>query len=433
MLFGFLFLIGGAVAGLFPVQTHTLKNGLQIIVVPNGIVPAVDVSIIYKVGTADDPSDARGISHFLEHMMFKGSSSNYTKDLMNVGAVTNAYTTDDFTAYIASITVDFLEILFKEESKRMSNLTFSDEEIESEKSVVEEERRMRIDNHPYGQVWEYLYRALFPYHPYGVLPIGYDHHIKNYSKKAASDHYKKWYGPNNATMIICGKVTLEEILPLIEKYFGSIRKIEIPNRKRPSDPPKAGISQHIRQSSDKFSVITLELLYPAPHQSSHDPSIIFATIVLEQILGGNETTTFYRHFVEDRKNALAVSAQYEYPTLDPHYFSITATLPENSDIEKFKKELKDYIDSIVEKITQQEVETAKNDIISSFAFMKDGNQGAINHFSAVSCDISIDLLNSVDKHIQNVTTEDVKKAAKMIFSNNPFVTMELLPNKKNIL
>ncbi len=424
--------MGQSMAGIFNPEVHTLPNGLQIIVVPNDIAPIVSIGILYKVGTADDPLPLMGISHFLEHMMFKGtktvSASEFKKIILRHGGSTNAATSFDYTIYETEIAKEYLELILKLEADRMANLSFTEEEIKSEKDVVFEERRMRVENHPFGQAYEVLLKALSWYHPYGIPPIGYPHHIQNYSFETVHNHYKTWYTPNNAIIIIAGKTSLTEVKPIVERYFGDLPSRTIPARQRFTEPTHQGITQHIEQKNPRNSLIMLNWYYNAPNHRVGETKHYYPLIVLSQILGGNSTTEFYRFLVEEKKLALSVRSSYEGDSYDPRSFGISATLSPNMDVAVFKKALSDYLKGILEKgVSEEELRKAKRDLLAQLAFIRDGNNSTLSVFTSLASGFSIEQIEKWADYIQAVTLEEVHAAAKVALSDLPVATMDLHP------
>ena len=417
--------------GIFNPQTKTLSNGLQVIVVPNTMAPIVSVGVLYKVGTADDPLPLIGISHFLEHMMFKGTTSipsaQFKKTILEYGGQTNAATGFDYTIYETSIAVDHLELILRLEADRMANLAFTEQEIVAERDVVMEERRMRLENHPFGQAYETLLRALRWYHPYGVPPIGHPYHIPNYTYQATRDHYQNWYVPNNAVLIIAGKTTLEQVMPLAEKYFGGLKARPIPSRQRIVEPSHQGITQHIEQKNPRNSLILLNWFYEASNHRSKDHQHYYPLIVLAQLLGGNSTTDFYKTLIEDKKLALSVSSSYESDSYDARPFSLSATLSPEMDVNIFKNALKEYLKQLLTKISSEEIKKAKRDLLAQLAFMKDGNMNSLNVFCNLAVGLTIEQIENWAESVQAVTDEQVLEAAQEVLGNDPIVTMDLYP------
>ncbi|MDP3372264.1 MAG: pitrilysin family protein [Candidatus Paracaedibacteraceae bacterium] len=422
---------------LITAQTYTLKNGLKVIVVPSGLAPVVTVGIVYHVGTADDPIDEVGLSHFLEHMMFKGTKkipgAEFNKQILQKGGQNNAQTSYDYTLYHTTIAKKHLEFIISAEADRMRNLTFQEHEIISEMGVVLEERLMRFDNNPFGTAYESFLRAMHPYHPYGVTPIGFPHHIKKYTFQSVRKHYDTWYHPNNATIIITGKVTLAEILPHIEKEFGNFEKKDTPIRRRPQNPPREGVTQLIKQYNKRNSAILLQYSYDAPQfRSELGKTYYYPLTVLSHLLGGNQTTEFYTNFVENKKLALSVSSEYDGISIDPRDFSISAMLQPTANVDAFYAELKAIFARLINSgVSQDDLERTKADLTAQLAYTKDGTTGFLQTIAEyVALGISIEEINEWQKKIEAVTIDDIKKAAQLIFKEAPVVTLEIHPKQR---
>ncbi|MBX9977261.1 MAG: insulinase family protein, partial [Alphaproteobacteria bacterium] len=247
---------------IFNHQSFTLKNGLTIYFIKNTLAPVVNVSLYYKIGTADDPRDQHGLSHFVEHMMFKGTTrvpkGKFDNLLLKQGANYNAHTTPDYTCYEATIAKDQLELVLFLEADRMVNLTFTKEDIDSERQVVHEERAMRLDNNPFGKAIEIYLRSLYWKHPYGIPTIGYPEHIDAYTYDSVQHHYKTYYAPNNAILIVAGDTTLDVLKPLVEKYFSDIPSKTIPERVRMQEPDHGDTTIRIDHYADRNHVVVIE-------------------------------------------------------------------------------------------------------------------------------------------------------------------------------
>ena len=228
-------------AAVFNPKTFMLSNGMQVVVVTNQRAPIVAHMVWYKVGAADEPAGKSGIAHLFEHLMFKGTKSippgEFSKIVARNGGTDNAFTSQDYTAYFQKVARDKLELVMKLESDRMTNLTLTDKEVLPERDVVLEERRSRTDNNPGAQLYEASQAALYLNHPYGIPVIGWKHEIAALTTNDALSFYRKYYVPNNAILIVAGDVTVDELRPLAEKYYGKIKRGADIVRKRIAEPP----------------------------------------------------------------------------------------------------------------------------------------------------------------------------------------------------
>ena len=228
-------------AGVFNPQSFTLDNGLQIVVVENARAPIVVQMVWYKVGAADEPPGKSGIAHFLEHLMFKGTptvpSGQFSKIIAANGGSDNAFTSQDYTAYVQRVASDKLELVMRMEADRMANLHLTDEKVAPERGVVQEERRSRTDNSPSAQLYERRRAVTYLRHPYRIPLIGWKREIDGLTTGDALAFYRRHYAPNNAILIVAGDATAAEVHRLAEKYYGSIPRRPVPQRVRPQSSP----------------------------------------------------------------------------------------------------------------------------------------------------------------------------------------------------
>lgn len=414
-----------------PIQTHTLPNGLQIVVVNNPLAPTVSVGVLYKVGTADDQPDQVGLSHFVEHLMFKGTKAMpgdaYDKALVRVGGIHNACTSFDWTIYTADVATDYLEMIVSMEADRMENLSFQKEEVESERGVVLEERRMRTENNPFGAVQELVLHTLNSYHPYGVPPIGYPQHINAYTYESVFDHYKKWYAPNNAVLIVVGSVNLDQVVKLAEKYFGPLARRPIPERKRVDNPVIEKTTQHIVHHNKRNASVRLYYYHPGTAYRL-DPKLCDALAVVAQMLGNHPTSEVYEKFVEEDQLCLGITADFDEGSLDSTPFSIGATLGESHNIEKFRKAWGEYWKNLCEKgAKQEEIDKAKKGLLMHIKFLSDDNSGMVMNLTALACGQSVEDVSQAPERIEAVTLDDVNRALKWL-GQEPMLLVDLYPD-----
>ncbi|MBT5966554.1 MAG: insulinase family protein, partial [Gammaproteobacteria bacterium] len=208
------------------VQERVLSNGLKVLVKEEHRSPVVVSQIWYKVGSSYEPSGITGISHMLEHMMFKGTDSHpvgeFSAIIAENGGRENAFTGRDYTAYFQTLEKTRLAISFELEADRMQHLHLLAEELDKELQVVMEERRMRTEDKPRAKLQEYLMAMAYSNSPYRNPVIGWPSDIENYQVDDLKKWYQQWYAPNNATLIVAGDVQAEEVFKLAEQYFGSI-------------------------------------------------------------------------------------------------------------------------------------------------------------------------------------------------------------------
>lgn len=419
-------------AGIFNAETTTLPNGLQVVLVPNHLAPIVSICLVYKVGTADDPVEMYGLSHFLEHLMFKGTkevpANQFKKIISSNGGDINAFTTPDVTAYTCDIAVEFLDSYLKLEADRMQNLVMEPQEVLAEQKVVLEERLMRLDNNPFGVAYEALLRSTYWHHPYGTPSIGYPQHISAYTRDAAYEHYKKWYAPNNAILIVAGDVTLETLKPMVEKYFGDIPSHPLPSRVRVAEPDHKGVTITLEQENPRISQVNIDRNYAAPSHRGANSQHYYPLIVLAQVLGGNDISRFHRSLVEKQKIAVSASCSYDTEGYDPQTFSFSTVLAPNADLVTLKKEVESLIHDVLRSgITDQELADAKRDILAGLAFARDGNSGSVMTFTRLAIGFTVEQIENWPDQINAVTTDQIHEAARFVLSQNPVAVVIVYP------
>src|SRR4030088_1173438 len=225
--------------------TFTLGNGMQVVVIPDHRTPVVTQMIWYKVGSADETPGKSGLAHFLEHLMFKGTATHpageFSQTVLRIGGNENAFTSTDYTGYFQRVPREQLPKMMEFEADRMTGLVLKDENVLPERDVVLEEYNMRLANNPDARLSEQIMAALYLNHPYGRPVIGWRQEIEKLSREDALEFYKRFYAPNNATLLIAGDVDVNEIRPLAERSFGQIApQPAIPvKRIRPQEPTPA--------------------------------------------------------------------------------------------------------------------------------------------------------------------------------------------------
>lgn len=419
-------------SGIFNPKTITLSNGLQIILIENHLAPVVSVNLLYKVGTVDDSQEMYGISHFLEHLMFKGTkktpAGQFKKIISENGGIINAMTTPEYTVYTCDIGLEFLDSYFALEADRMENLVMEPDGVIAEQKVVQEERLMRLDNNPLGSAYEALLRASFWHHPYGTPTIGYPQHIAAYTREAACDHYKKWYVPNNAVLIVAGDIKMETLTPMVEKHFGKIPTRALPQRKRVVEPDHKGVVISLEQENPRISQINLTWQYASPSHRSDGSVHYYPLIILSQVLGGNNISRFYRNLVEEKKLAVSASCSYDGDDSDALTFNLSATLAPEKALYALETAIHKEIDDLVKNgISEKELMDAKRDLLAALAFSRDGNNTSARAFCRLGLGFTIEQIENWPSQIEAVTLEQVQKAAEFVLGKLPVAKMTVYP------
>ncbi len=416
--------------------TFTLKNGLKVVLVHNKMAPVVSIGVLYNVGTADDPSAEVGLSHFLEHMMFKGTRKfkrdAYAENIKRLGGSHNAYTSYDLTYYISDVPIEGLPLVLDMEADRMVGLNFDNEkDLIPEKKVVHQERLMRIENNPFSEAIEAYLKACYWYHPYGVPAIGYPHHIDAYTHKSVMDHYKKWYTPNNTSLIIVGDFNEKDTIALIRKYFEPIKVHENPVRNRPQEPDHNGVIISLSQTNKRNANTIIQYSYRVPAFHKMPKGEFEALTVLEHIIGSSDTSPLYKDLVIEQKLALNVSISGVSHFLDDIYINISAILSPDQCVQKIRQKLRSTLDAFIKNsLNKDHIQQAKKEILNKKVFLKDNRSHIRWLFADLAYGLSVNDLITTDERISVVTLEQVKSAYKKYLDKKPSVILHLAPQKK---
>jgi zinc protease len=423
--------IGSVHSAIVP-QTATLSNGLKVIVFQNPLLPSVNVFTKYDVGTADDPLHIVGVSHMLEHMMFKGSAK-YPKGAIDTilngcGGVCNAHTNFDNTVYTFSLPAEYLDTVLDIEADRMENLNITEEEFRPEQKVVMEERQMRLGNHPFRTSAEICQRAMYIAHPYGVFQIGYESHIKAYTVDALRTHYEKWYMPNNATIVVVGPYNLAYILPKIEDKFGNIRPKELSERIRISEPDRDGLTTTIEQENPRAENIYINISYHAPTLITK-PEAYLAMSMLVGTLNGSDRM-LYQKMVKEKRLALSVSSSYTYGK-DDRDFTFTLILAPNMSVEIAEKFLFEQLATFLKKgLVEKDFYDAKQEQLNAFAFAMDGEAFLVSMANSVLDGFPLEAVAKYEDILKTVTTQQIHEMLKLILVKPPIVISRNYPKGK---
>ncbi|MGH6814306.1 MAG: M16 family metallopeptidase, partial [Hyphomicrobiaceae bacterium] len=307
-------LAGAAAAHADKTVTHfVLANGMQVVVVPDRRVPIVTHMVWYKVGAADEPEGQSGAAHFLEHMMFRGSEKfpdGYIKRYVMVnGGVQNAHTTADMTWYYQRLPKQKLSALMELEADRMINLRMREEEVRAERGAVMEELRGNENNLSY-LLGVRIRAALYPGHPYGRPVIGFEPEIGKLTQAHMLAFYRRFYGPDNAILVVAGDVTEGEVRTLAEQTYG-----RVPARSNPAPRPTYKLPDRPQESRvvfthERATAPGIARIFPMPAIDAVPRTDAVALDVLAHIAGGNLTGRLYRRLVIQDRLATGVSAAY---------------------------------------------------------------------------------------------------------------------------
>ena len=367
-------------------ETFTLNNGLQVLVITDRRAPVVTHMVWYRVGAADEPRGRSGVAHFFEHLMFKGTRTigpgEFSRTIARNGGDDNAFTSWDYTAYHERIARDRIELVMRMEADRMRNLRFSDETFASERDVVVEERRQRVDNNPGAVLNERMRAMLFPHHPYGTPIIGWLHEIQALDRASAEAFYRTWYAPNNAILVVAGDIDAAELRPLAERYYGRLRPTRnLPERLWTQDPPPVG-PMRVTHADQKVRQPSLSRLYRALSYATDEGRQAHALDVAIEILGGTQTSRLYRTLVEEQGVAVSAGANAHTSGLGGGMVSISATPAEGVTLEALEAAADAVIDDVVRDGATAEEVAAKSSLTAEAIYARDSQYNLATIYGA---------------------------------------------------
>ncbi len=409
-------------------QEYDLPNGLHVILHQDKSTPIVAVSVMYHVGSKNENPERTGFAHFFEHLMFEGSDNigrgEYDKYVQNAGGTLNANTTFDRTYYFEILPSNQLALGLWLESERMLHAKVDEKGIETQRQVVKEERRQRIDNQPYGSILEETFKRAFRVHPYQWPVIGSMAHLEAAQESDYKQFYKDFYVPNNAVLSIAGDIDFEEARMWIEKYFAGIPKSAQPiYRPRVVEPALGG---EIRDTIyDNIQLPAVIQAYRIPAQGTKD---YYAVDMLSRVLSSGESSRLYRALVDEQQKALFVGS-FPLALEDPGVslsFGITNMGVNVSDLEQ-------SIDAEVsrmqnELISEKEFEKLRNQIENEFVTSNSRVSGIAESLATYYMFFGdANLINAeIDRYLA-VTREDIQAAARRYFSKDNRVVLYYLP------
>ncbi len=411
------------------VKEYTLDNGLKVLISEDHKVPLATFEIWYRVGSRSEQSGKTGLSHLLEHMMFKGTpkygSKEFSRIIQRNGGVDNAMTTKDYTMYFQTMASDRTGISIDLESDRMTNLTMDPKETNAERSVVMEERRMRYDDDPQNSLFEDFVATSLMTHPYRRPVIGWMSDISSLSRDELYAHYKKYYAPNNAFIVIVGDVNPEEVMKRIKAAFGDMKKSDLRNSPVTGEPEQNGEKRVYLKKEAELPYVILGYHTPSfPHEDSA------ALEVLSRILSGGKSARLYRSLIYEKKLALNAGTDYSGMYLDPFLFFLWGSPAPGRDIAELEKALFAEIEAIKNMTpAENEVQKAKNQIEASFVFGQDSLYMQAMKIGVFEMLGGWRLMDKYLEGIRKVTPEEVQRVAKKYLREDNRTVGILIPVK----
>ena len=357
------------------VVESALPNGLRILVKTDRRAPVVVCMVWYRVGSMDEVNGTTGVAHVLEHMMFKGTKAvpagEYSRFIAEAGGRDNAFTSRDYTGYFQMLHKSQLPLAMKLESDRMTNLNLSREEFGKEIRVVMEERRWRVDDRARSLVYEQLTAAALRAHPYRHPVIGWMSDLENMRVEDAQAFYQSWYAPNNATLVVVGDVTPDEVQKLAAQWFGPLKRKTLPMRHITAEPEQLGPQQLTVKAPAELPYVLMSYRAPVLRDANADWEP-YALEMLANVLDGNEAARLNRNLVRTERIATSAGASYDGIGRGPGAFYLSATPAQGKSAREAEQALRREIERLVTQgVTEDELQRVKAQAVASHVYERD--------------------------------------------------------------
>ncbi|MEE4100074.1 pitrilysin family protein [Pseudomonas viridiflava] len=420
-----------------PTHEFTLDNGLKVIVREDHRAPVAISQLWYKVGSSYEMPGQTGLSHALEHMMFKGSSKTgpgeFSLILNSLGAEENSFTSDDCTVYHQELACDRLSVALELEADRMTTLTLPPDEFSREIEVIKEERRMRTDDDPKAKALERFNALAFPSSGYHNPTIGWMADLERMQVEELRHWYEAWYAPNNATLVVVGDVQPGEIRALAERFFGPIPRREVPPSKRPlelAEPGERKITLHLETQLPRlFYGFNVPGLATADDQRSAN-----ALRMIAALLSGGNGSRFPARLLRGEELVSAASSSYDAFTRGDSLFTISAipNIQKNktlTDVEAGIWRLLDDLKTIP--VHAEELERIQAHIVANMVYERDlisSQATTLGRLETVG--LPLQLMDGELESLRNVTPQDIQNAANTYFIRERLSIAYVLPEEK---
>lgn len=413
-------------------ESSMLKNGLQIVVIPDNRAPVVTHMLWYKVGSADETPGKTGIAHFLEHLLFKGTKANpdgaFSKRIAEIGGQENAFTSSDYTGYFQRVAPTHLAEMMALEADRMRNLVLTDDVVLPEREVVLEERSSRVGNNPSARLGEAMDAAFYKNHPYRFPVIGWEHEIKQLNREDALAFYDKHYTPENAILIVAGDVVPQEVFELAKATYGTVlRNGDAKPRLRPVEPPME-TARTVTLTNDQVKQPSVRRSFLTPSYNTAEGPEAAALAMLTEILGGGPTSRLYKELVLNDGPATGAGSWYQGRQLDSGKVSVYAVPNGSENLEGLIEQVQQIIEKIkTDGVEKDELDKARNRMIADTVYAQD-NQASLARIigGGLTTGLTLEEIQNWPGLLQSVTIDDVQNVALKYLDANRSITGYLL-------
>ncbi|NLO81192.1 MAG: insulinase family protein [Xanthomonadaceae bacterium] len=414
------------------IQEFMLKNGMKVVVRPDHRAPVVVSMVWYRIGSSYEEPGLTGISHVLEHMMFKGTTrypgGEFSRIIAEQGGRENAFTGRDFTAYFQQLAADRLPIALELEADRMRNLRLREEDFRSEVQVVMEERRLRTEDNPIALALEHFNTIAYPLSPYRNPIVGWMEDLEALTVADLQRWYQRWYTPSNAILVVAGDVEPQEVLRLAERHFGRIPARATPKQRKPVTLTSPGSRRLELSLPAELPYLAISFQAPSIATASEDWEP-YALTVLAGILDGGESARLPSELVRGQEIAAGVSASYSAVARLDGQFSFGAYPARGRSLHELEAALLEQIARLQEEgVSTDELERAKNQMIADHLYQLDSIfYQAMQIGLLETAGIGWQKLLEFEERIRAVTAEQVQTVARRYLTEPRRAILHLNP------
>ena len=416
----------------YNVSEKTLANGLKVIVKEDHRAPVVVSQIWYKVGSSYEHSGITGVSHVLEHMMFKGTKKHppgeFSKIIAENGGRENAFTGRDYTAYFQQLEKRRLPISFELEADRMKNVILLEEEFKKEIQVVMEERRMRTEDNPQALTYEQFTAAAYLNSGYYWPIIGWMDDLENMEVEDLAKWYRGWYAPNNATLVVVGDVNADQVFEMAENYFGEIKSSPVFKRKPRHEVEQKGIKRIVVKAPAQVPFMIMGYQTPSVVDTEHDWEP-YALDVLAAVLDGGASARFEKHLVREQQVAASIGTGYDAFTPGRELFTFSGTPGQGKTVDDLENAIREQIKIISnELVNDEELDRVKAQVVAAKVYEKDSIfYQAMSIGTLETTGLGWQLAEQYLNRINQVTKEQIKAVAKKYLVDDKLTVAVLDP------
>ena len=394
-------------------ETHTLSNGLRILLHEDRSTPLVAVNMLYDVGSRDEQPERTGFAHLFEHLMFGGSDNapSFDDPIQEAGGDCNAFTNSDLTNFYSILPAQNIELALFLEADRMSHLSLNERTLSIQRDVVVEEFKETCLNQPYGDMWHLLAPLAYHSHPYRWPTIGESlSHIAEASIDDVANFYRKFYGPGNAVCTIAGNVSADHVFPMMENLFGGLESRLRPDRRYPVEPPQREANRR-----DQSAQVPVDALYMAFHMDARHGDLYYTHDLISDLLASGKSSRLFAKLVKEQRLCSQVDA-YVTGTLDPGLLIVEANPVDGVALEKIEASIWEVLNHMGQDQTpQREFDKHLNKIESSIHFSNSSILNKAMNLAYFALIGQTELINTEHECYRKITPEQIQRAAAELF------------------